>query len=88
MPRSVIKIIAISLFTLTLNACGFATAPVSQGIAYAGKGAVKGVDTGLVYGKVAAKKSKDAAMYVREEAVEGFKPAQRDPAARGSLRPR
>ncbi len=83
-----LKFIIISLFAFSLNACGFVTAPVTQGAAYAGKGAVKGVDTGLVYGKVAVKKSKDAALYVREEAIEGFQPVRRDPAARGSLRQR
>ena len=88
MPRSLNKLVLIALVGLSLNACGFVTAPVTQTMAYAGKGTVKTVDTGIVYGKVAIKKSKDAAIYVREEAVEGFKPVQPGSATRGSIRRR
>ena len=87
--RSVLsKLLIINLLALALSACGFVTGPVTQGGAYAGKGAVMGVDTGMVYGKVAVKKTKDTVEYVREEAVTGFKPVSRDSASQGSLRPR
>ncbi|MGJ8690014.1 MAG: hypothetical protein ACSHXZ_10890 [Gammaproteobacteria bacterium] len=87
--RSVLsKLLIINVIALALSACGFVTGPVTQGVAYAGKGAVMGVDTGMVYGKVAVKKTKDTAIYVREEAKTGFKPIARESAPTGSLRPR
>lgn len=75
MQNSFVKPIIISVLTLVLSACGFVTAPVTQGFAYAGKGTIKGIDTGMVYGKVAAKKTKDKTIEVREAAIEKFNPA-------------
>ncbi len=88
MQRFVAKFTLISLCAFSLTACGFVTAPVTQGLGYAGKGTIIGVDTGMAYGKVAVKKSKDTAIYVRDEAIDGFKPVPVNSTNRGSLRPR
>ena len=81
------KLLIISLLTLALSACGFVTGPVTQGAAYAGKGAVMGVDTGLVYGKVAVKKTKDTALYAHEEAIAGFNSVAQKYSAKDSEQP-
>jgi hypothetical protein len=75
MQRSLIQLIIISMVALVLSACGFVTAPITQGVAYAGKGTVKGIDTGMVYSKVAVKKAKDKAIEAREFTIEKFNPA-------------
>lgn len=83
-----IRIVLYAASLLALSGCGFVSAPLGQGAAYAGKGAVLGADKGIEYGKEAAIIVAETAKDVGEAAARGLKPDDGDKPPRGTLRPR
>ena len=83
-----IRILLYAATLLALSGCGFVTAPLGEGAAYVGKGAIIGADKGIEYGKEAAIIVAETAKDVGQAAVEGLKPTSGDSPAKGTLRPR
>lgn len=88
MTKRLITTAALTASILLLCRCGFVTAPLGYGSAYAGKGTIKAADKGVEYGKKAANVVVDTAINVGESAAQGLKTDPDAPAPRGSLRPR
>jgi hypothetical protein len=88
MIQRILSYTALATAVLLLNSCGFATAPLGYGAAYAGKGTVKAADKGIEYGKRTANVVVDTAIYVGEAAIEGLEKDPDAPPQRGTLRSR
>lgn len=88
MSKRLIATAALAASTLLLCSCGFVTAPLSYGTAYAGKGTIKVADKGVEYGKKAATVVVNTTIHAGEAAVAGMQRDPDAPAPTGSLRPR
>lgn len=69
MSKRLIATAALAASITLLCSCGFVTAPLGYGGAYAGKGIVKASDKGIEYGKKATNIVVDTAINVGEAAV-------------------
>lgn len=84
MPRVVVLLVC----ALLLSSCGFVTAPLGYGVAYAAKGGIKVADQSIVVGKSAANVVADTAIYVGEAASSGMQSDSTEDSRSGSLRRR
>lgn len=86
MNNRLILISALAAAALLLSGCGFVTAPLGYGTAYAAKGTIMAADKGVEYGKRAANVVADTAIYVGEAAAQGMQTDPTAPPQRGTLR--